>query len=112
MSDILVSIIESVADAAAAARARRSAPAPAPAYLVERFTQDQPPQPAPPPAAKPAPAPVAKPRPAPQIAPAGQIALRRLFADPQSLIRTVLAAEILGPPIALRRQNPWDNPGV
>ena len=118
MSDILVSIIESVADAAAAARARRGevvakAP-PAPAYLVQRFTQDEPRPQAPAPVSAAIPEPVVTPRPvAAEAAPAARhIALRRLFADPQSLIRTVVAAEILGPPVALRRQNLWDSPSV
>jgi hypothetical protein len=115
VSDILVSIIESVVDAAASAKARRaellSKAGPAPAYLVKRFTQDQPPQQAP--APPPKPAPVATPSPVvPEPAPGRHIALRRLFAGPDSLIRFVLGAEILGPPIALRQQNPWDTPGV
>ena len=109
MSDILVSIIESVADAAAA-RVRRSAPVPA--SLVQRFTEDQPTKPAAPPPARKAPPTTTSRAAVSPTEPAPPISLGRLFADPQSLIRTVLASEILGPPIALRRQNPWDTPGV
>ncbi|HEY1727794.1 MAG TPA: hypothetical protein VGG22_05460 [Candidatus Baltobacteraceae bacterium] len=110
MSDILVSIIESIADAAAAARARRGEEA---AVLPSALPSRQAP-----PAAQAAPViPVihrAKPRvEPPPVQPAERrIEPRRLFADPQSLIRTVVATEILGPPLALRRQNLWDPPGV
>jgi hypothetical protein len=112
MSDALISIIESVIAARATAKARSTAPAPA--YLVRRFTKAQPPaaQPAAPPPPKPAPA-VAPPRPVvAEAPPAPRIALQRLIDGPDSLIRLVLSAEILGPPIALRQQNPWDTPGV
>ena len=112
-----MTIIESVADAAAAAKARRAESAAktpsAPAYLVRRFTKAQPTQPQ---AAAPAPvkpAPVVAPRPAvAEAPPAPRIALPRLIDGPDSLISLVLSAEILGPPIALRQQNPWDTPGV
>lgn len=123
MSDILVSIIESIADAAATAKARRAEAlaamrpaAPVPRALVRRFMQAPVPQqeremepmpadPAPPPA-----------EPlvllAPAHPPARHLSIRSLFAGPDSLIRTVVAAEILGPPLAMRRQNLWDSPGV
>lgn len=109
MSDILVSIIESVAEAAANARARRGE-APAPRVA---FAPPQAPAPAPAPAVvvrkshKPKPA---APTPADPFAPSGErrIEPKLLFADPQSLIRTVVATEILGPPLALRRQNLWE----
>jgi hypothetical protein len=119
MSDILVSIIESIADAAATAKARRAeaaAPA-APRYLVRRFTaaQQQAPAASVPAAPPPAPPIAAELRPVPVAAvPPSQerVSVRKLFASPDSLIRTVVAAEILGPPIALRRQNLWDSPSV
>ena len=111
MSDILVSINESVADAASAARARRAESLPgAPAGGEQPRSAPQV-RPVVTPAAVPrAPKPRAEvPAPSP---PERRIEPRRLFADSQSLIRTVVASEVLGPPLALRRQNLWDPPGV
>jgi len=105
VSDFIVSILETVADAAAAAKARRDAAQgqPAPPRRFERAPP--PPEPlvqAAPPSQPPVPA-ALEPR---------SLEIRRLFAGPESLVRTVVAAEILGPPLALRRQNFWDPPGV
>ncbi|MGH7715691.1 MAG: hypothetical protein ACREML_06790 [Vulcanimicrobiaceae bacterium] len=121
MSDILVSIIENIADAAATARARRAeaisamrAPAPVLQSLAQRFTQTAAEQPE---YAQPEPAPPPPPEPVamllgPITSPTRRLSVHRLFAGPESLIRTVVAAEILGPPLALRRQNLWDSPSV
>ena len=49
------------------------------------------------------------PKPAP---PARRLDVRQLIDSPQSLLRSVIAGEILGAPLALRRQNLWDDPSV
>jgi len=115
VSDVLLSIIESIADAAAAAKARRVV-APAPRNLVRRFTAApapqsvQPPAPVPPNARRPVVSEPAKPL---ATAPAPHVSLARLFAGPESVVRAVVAAEVLGPPVGLRpRQNLWEPPGV
>jgi hypothetical protein len=36
--------------------------------------------------------------------------LRGLFEDGNSLVRAVIAAEVLGPPVALREQSHWSQP--
>jgi hypothetical protein len=116
VSDILVSIIESIADAAATAKARRVVP-PAPRSLVRRFTAAPAPQSvappvvAPPSAARlPASEPVSPPR-VPAAAP--RVSLAGLFSGEASILRAVVAAEVLSPPVGLRaRQNLWDPPGV
>ena len=117
MSDILVSIIESVADAAAAAKARRdaaqaqSSPPAVPQSIVRRFQEDAPPQPIEAASAPMEQIAVAQPSPGDAAQPR-RTALRRMFATPQRLVSTVIASEILGPPLALRRHNLWDPPGV
>jgi hypothetical protein len=122
MSDFLVSIIETIADAAANAKARRAEslaamrPAQAPQALVQRVTAAPGPQPEPVEIAA-GPRPARAPVPERSIAappPASDrgLSLLRMFAGPDDLVRTVVAAEVIGPPAALRRQNLWDTPGV
>lgn len=118
MSDIFASIIESAVEAAASAAERRRSgapparrlPQPASARRVEvALPADSPPAPHAAPAAQAVKAPPLPPPPAP---PERWLRMRGLLGSPDSLIRTVLAGEILGPPIALRRHNLWEGPGV
>jgi len=45
-------------------------------------------------------------------APPPRLNLHSMIAGPEGLIRTIVAAEIVGPALALRRDNLWDNPRV
>lgn len=117
MSDILASIIEGAVEAAAAANERRRGGAksgrrfPQP-VAVAPVRAGEPAQTASPPPAPRRPGAPAKAAAAPPEPAAGGVDVRSFLRTPQSLIRTVLAGEILGPPIALRRQNLWDGPRV
>jgi len=123
MSDLLLSLIESIAGAVTnAAENRRSQveqqPSPQPAPVVRR----------PPVAGLPAVEVTAPVRPvratAPQTAVAVAVAeepaeavvsrldLRELFARSDRLIPALILAEALGPPLALRRPNLWGPPSV
>lgn len=116
MSDLLVSLAESLAGAAAAAAERRRArvatptpsrPQPQPRKVVVpavgAFVPEGPGRDA-------AAVAVARPRePAPT---ARRLDVRQLIDSPQSLLRSVVAGEILGRPAALRSHNLWDGPSV
>lgn len=115
MSDLLASIIESIAGSLAAARDRQiaqaqaAAPAQRPAPAAARAKPSVPmgriaPQPA---AAARTAGPAATQTPPPRALDVGA-----MFATSDRLLQTVIAAEILGPPAAMRRQNLWDVPGV
>jgi hypothetical protein len=121
MSDALVSIIESLAGAAAAAAERRQSKVirGKPALAVQPW-QAPPGYPPAPPVVE-----VAGSVPAAAVAsrlqpvtppvesqPAARLNVRGLIGGEDSLIRSIIAAEIIGPPIALRRHNPWDGPSV
>ena len=121
MSDLIVSIIESLAGAAAAAAEwRRTAGtnilrAPdAPRYQAWHPREIRPPGPVVEPVSK-AVTQTAPLEPVPEVAaPAAALAFepRSLIAGPHNLLRTILSAEIIGLPIALRRHNPWDDSSV
>jgi hypothetical protein len=113
MSDILVSIIEGIAGAvASAAEKRRVTPPPFRQWVPQDAVQ----QAIVPPLAVRTPAPARKtdaPAEAAQpVTTDPRVGLRRLFASPADVARAVVASEVLGPPIALRSQNPWDGPRV
>ncbi|MBV8152147.1 MAG: hypothetical protein JOY59_11355 [Candidatus Eremiobacteraeota bacterium] len=117
MSDLLVSLVESIAGALAnAAENRRSANAP-----------ERPPAPMPPrtfrPAAPPAPrvtAPAVRPAPAPVMTPAAEVIhahapavdVTAIFSHADRLLEALVISELLAPPIALRRDNRWGPPRV
>lgn len=118
MSDLLLSLVESIAGAVASARERQAAQA-------QGAAPRPPPSAAPPAPARAVPmgrvaptaAPAAAPRPsapalAPEGAPGRPLDVGAMFATSDRLVQTVVASEILGPPLAMRRQNLWDAPGV
>jgi len=117
MSDLIVSIVESLAGAAATAAERRRGRDVATAPPPSR-SQPQPLNVVVPAAGATIPEPgrvaaasaVARP-PKPAL-PARRLDVRQLIDSPQSLLRSVIAGEILGAPLALRRQNLWDDPSV
>lgn len=118
MSDLLLSLIESIASAVQASRERQGGqpvpPAPTGRSEPPRL-RTAPPSgvaaalPLRPPAA---PSPAAAPAIFPDEPPPGPSLVAGLFSGHERLMQSVVAAEVLGPPISLRRHNPWDVPGV
>ncbi|HKE36011.1 MAG TPA: hypothetical protein VKB39_01175 [Candidatus Baltobacteraceae bacterium] len=125
---VLIAVVSSIARSARKARTTqapprsgqtiaqpvRTVPKPPPqmgqqlASLMAQFAQEAqrqaaPPPPAPPPPPKPVPAAPVPPAPAPQgVVPPPQPRMRRFLADRSDLVRGIIAAEVLGKPLALR----------
>ena len=114
MSDFIVSLLADMAEGAITGAAKRR---PRPVHAQPWSPPEiAPPAAAPQPAPEPQrpvraapPSPAAKPAPVPSP---DRLGIRRLFASRTDILHTVIAAEVLAPPPALRDDNLLRRPGV
>jgi len=116
VSDFLLSLLSDAAESAAQGVARRLTAAAQPPAQAKPASASPRGAPAKKPAAEAVAvvvAPVATPRqqPAATAGARGNLAAR-MFGSRQGLLQTLVASEVLGPPVALRRDNLWSERGV